>query len=276
MKTRILLSSLLAALWLIILGCGGDSVSQDDVPPQRPIWVQRSSDEAYAQTGIRAEPVLSDRSYWVRLEWQRNPEEDLQGYRVRRWSEYTSLSEGPIIADLTVGLELIDGPILTWIDRGLDENGSNANLLAPLDGMTRGYWWAIQAYDTAGNRSQYSDSIYYRLLDNPYEMSVSRAGPDNYVLSWGYPVGSAESFLSFYKIRVYSGHFGPDSLAWDYRVTLYTEHNSVTLQSGGASAPMTRDCTYVWQLNAISYAVSDTHDVDNAGAAMYTTFVYQE
>ncbi|MCC6477051.1 hypothetical protein IT157_08345 [bacterium] len=276
MKTRTILSTLLATAWLLILGCGGDSQSRDDIPPQKPIWVQRSSDQAYAQSGIRPEPVNSDRAHWVRLEWQRNPEEDLEGYRVRRWSEHTNLTESPIIADLTVGLELVDGQILSWIDRGLDENGTNADLLAPLNGMTRGYWWVIQAYDTAGNRSQFSDSVYYRLLDNPYEMSVDRAGPDNYVLSWFYPVGSAESFLSFYKIRVYSRYWGSDSLAWDYLVTLYTEQNSVTLQSGGASAPMMRDCTYVWQLNAISNAVSDTHDVANAGAATYTTFLYQE
>ena len=140
--------SLAAAL--LVFGCGQDTQSRDDVPPQTPSIVPRSDDSAYPQAGVRAEPTLTDRNYWTRIEWYRNPESDIASYRVRRWSEQVSASEAPIVADLSLGVDLLDSYILSWIDRGDDQFGGTANLLAPNDqGLTRGYWWQVQAIDTA-------------------------------------------------------------------------------------------------------------------------------
>lgn len=258
-----------------VIGCGQDTESRDDIPPQTPNMVPRSDDSVYPQAGVRPEPTLTDRNYWTRIEWYRNPENDLASYRVRRWSEHTTAAEAPIIADLTLGVELVDQYILNWIDRGVDQFGGDANLLAPVDGDTRGYWWQVQAQDTAGNRSEWSDSVYFRMIYNPYNLNVVGTG-GNVRLTWTYPIGGTATLLSFYKIRVYSEWFGRDSLIWDYSVQLYAENNSVLVGDGGAFAPMTNDCTYVWQLNAVSYVQSDTNDVSIAGAAMYTTFRYQQ
>lgn len=260
----------------LMLSCGEDTASRDDVPPQRPLMVPRSNDAIYPQAGIRPEPTRTDRNYWTRVEWYRNPEDDLSGYRVRRWYEHTTADEAPIVADLAIGVDLIDQFVLFWIDRGEDQFGDPANLLAPNDqGLTRGYWWQVQAYDTAGNRSEWSDSVYFRMIYNPYNLNIAGTG-DNTRLTWNYPIGGTGTYLSFYKIRVYSQWYGMDSLIWDHDLQLYAENNSVLVGSGGAFRPMTRDCTYVWQLNAVSYVASDTNDVALAGSAMYTTFTYQE
>lgn len=270
---RILLLFVAAAL--LMWGCGEDTESQDDVPPQRPVMVPRTDDAAYPQAGIRAEPTTAERFYWVRLEWYRNPEDDVSGYRVRRWSEQTVADEAPIMADLSLNVDLIDQPILFWVDRGDDQFGDPANLLAPVEGFTRGYWWQVQATDTAGNRSEWSDSVYFRMMHNPYNLAA-QGGGDNLRLTWNYPIGGASTYLSFYKIRVYSAWYGVDSLKWDYQVQLYSDANSIQFGEGGAYGTLTPDCTYVWQLNAVSYVASDNNDLPLAGAAQYTTFVYQE
>lgn len=261
---------------IMISSCGEDTESRDDVPPQKPIIVSRSADVNYPQAGVRAEPTTSDDNYWTRIEWYRNPEDDLSGYRVKRWSEQTVASEGPIVADLAMNVDLNDQFILSWVDRGEDQFGDPANLLAPNDqGLTRGYWWQVQAYDTAGNRSEWSDSVYFRMIYNPYNLSVEGIGEDVQLL-WNYPIGGSGTYLSFYKIRVYSQWYGVDSLIWDYDVQRYEASNALTIGVGGAFTPMTDDCTYVWQLNAVSYVATEVNDVALAGSAMYTTFTYQE
>lgn len=275
---RNLLNVLIVAFSLAsLLGCGEDTESRDDVAPQVPVMVDRSDDADYPQAGVRAEPTPSETNYWVRLEWYRNPEDDIQGYRVRRWHEHDNANEGYVVADLVIGVDVLNDEIISWVDRGNDQFGSPAHLLSPNDqGTMRGYWWQVLAYDTAGNRSAYSDSVYYRMIWNPYNMSVTRFAADDYRLSWNYPIGGASTFLSFYKLRVYSAWYGRDSLVWDNQVILYGDANSVTLGVGGASTPMVDDCTYVWQLNAVSYAASDTHDVALAGSSVYRSFTYQE
>ncbi len=266
---------ILGAAALLVWSCGEDTLSADDVPPQRPVVVPRTDDDAYPQAGVRAEPTSAERFYWVRIEWYRNSEGDLSSYRVRRWSEGTVASEAPIIADLSPDVDLLDNPILFWVDRGDDQFGDPANLLAPTEGFTRGYWWQVQAVDTAGNRSDWSDSLYFRLLYNPYNLNAVGTG-DALRLTWNYPIGGASTYLSYYKIRVYSAWFGVDSVKWDYQVQLYADVNSVAFGEGGAFGTLTPDCSYVWQLNAVSLVASDSNDVALAGAAQYITFNYQE
>ncbi|MCB9357809.1 MAG: hypothetical protein H6508_00790 [Calditrichaeota bacterium] len=273
MKTSILISLAL----LFLAGCGEDTQSTDNVPPQAPIMVERSDDSIYPQAGVRAEPTPDESNYWVRVEWYRNPEPDVVGYRISRWSEQSTSLNATVVGDVAVGVEIPDTEILSWVDRGFDGFGNPTNALAPNDqGSMRGYWWHVLAYDTAGNRGEWSDSVYYRLMWNPYNLSVSQFAADDYRLNWNYPIGGAGTYLSYYKLRVYSEWYGRDSLVWDHQVILYGAQNSVTLGSGGATGTMVNDCTYVWQLNAVSLAASDTHDVALAGASIYTTFVYQE
>lgn len=274
---KVLTLFVLVCVFAVFVGCGDDTESTDNIPPQNPVLVPRSDDASYPQSGIRAEPTPSESNYWVRLEWYRNTEPDVVGYRVRRWHEHTGSNDAITVADVAVGVEIPDTEILSWVDRGFDQFGNPSNALAPNDqGTMRGYWWQVLAYDTAGNRSGWSDSVYYRLMWNPYNLTVSRFAADDYRLSWSYPIGGVSTFLSYYKLRVYSQWYGRDSLVWDHQVILYGQQNSVGLGSGGATGPMVNDCTYVWQLNAVSLAASDTHDVALAGSSVYTTFVYQE
>jgi hypothetical protein len=131
----------------------------------------------------------------------------------------------------------------------------------------------MYAYDLAGNHSAWSDTLYYRLIQNPSSLTVTRMGADEYRLGWSY---LGNEFLSFYKIRVFSAQFGPDSVIWDYQVQRYGSSESITLGEDGNLGTMHTDCTYVWQLNAISIQPPDSvHQDSLAGSAVYTTFIYQ-
>jgi hypothetical protein len=255
------------SLPLMMSGCGEDSSSKDDIAPQKPIVVPRSDDAIYPQQGVRPEPSPSAASYWVRVEWQRNPEPDVKGYNV--WRGSIDPTEGTLyrVADLEYGFELSNAPGVTqhfWIDVGNGAAGA-LNLLAPVLGEPQNYFWQIQAFDETGNRSELSDTIRYTLIENPFETTVTRAGPNSYVLSWRYLTGIALN----YKIRVYSSYYGRDSVMWDPPLFPgYTSQESISLNQDETARAFERDCTYVWQLNAIR-----DHE---AGAAIFTLFTYQD
>jgi hypothetical protein len=253
-----------AALPLAMSGCGEDSSSSDDIAPQVPIVVPRSDDGIYPQEGIRPEPSQGAENYRVRVEWQRNPEPDVKGYYIWRGSVDQTEGTRYRVADLEYGFELSNAPGVTrhsWIDVGNGAGGAH-NLLAPVLGEPQNFFWQIQAFDEAGNRSELSDTIRYTLIENPYATTVTRTGPDSYVLGWRYPTGMSLQ----YKIRVYSNYYGRDSVMWDPPLfPRYTSQETIALNTTGA---FVTDCTYVWQLNAIRD--------DEAGAAVITLFTYHD
>ena len=266
-------SILLFGLALAMCGCGQDSSSEDDIPPQAPIIIPRSDDAVYPQQGVRPEPVpsspgQSSQNYWVRVEWQRNPEPDVKGYYVWRGSVDPTMGTTYRVADLEYPIDLPVGAGVTqhfWIDVGNGSTTNSRDVLAPILGEPRDYFWMVQAFDETGNLSALSDSIFYTLIENPYDISVDRADVDNYVLSWRYPIGTSLN----YKIRIYSNYYGPDSVMWDPPLFPgYTTQESMLLDRDGTAKAFERDCTYVWQLNAIRD--------DASGAAVFTTFTYQD
>jgi hypothetical protein len=245
-------------------GCGEDSSSQDDIAPQKPIVVPRSDDGIYPQEGVRPEPSQSSSDYWVKVEWQRNPETDVKGYYV--WRGAFNYLEGRRyrFADLD---NLPSAPSITrysWIDIGTGLGGAH-HVLAPVLGEPQDFFWQIQAFDESGNTSEFSDTIRYTLIENPYQTAVSREGPNSYELSWRYPIGTGLN----YKIRVFSNHYGRDSVMWDPPLfRRYTSQESIMLNEDGTAKAFERDCTYVWQLNAIRD--------DESSAAIITLFTYQD
>ena len=275
--------SLRYTTWILFLaaaligGCGEDQTAGDDLPPSKPVWVERSPDDDYPQRGIRAEPVSSDVQHWVRLEWYGNPEPDVQGYRILRAPEETDPSRGYVVADLRVGVNLEAGQErYAWVDNGDSTGGLPLNLLAPDPdfGLSRGYYWVIQVYDTAGNGSARSDAQYYRLINNPYDMSVRRDTTDVYAVTWSYQ-SNPDVLLSYYMIRVYGQTGGPDSVVWWGQVIRYESIETVYMDFSQSQGPLHAGRTYVCQVNAISTRRTETHADSLAGAAVFTTFVYQ-
>jgi hypothetical protein len=271
------------ALWIPFLaavvawGCGENQTASDDLPPSQPVWVTRSADDVYPQRGIRAYPAISDAQHWVILEWYANPEPDVNRYVVVRSPEEFGPQRGFAVADLQIGVDIEAGRAeYTWVDVGDSVGGVPRDMLAPNpeSGYSRGYYWRILAYDTAGNRSPQSDPVYYRLINNPYDLSVQRDTTDLYALNWSY-VFNPDVVLSFYMIRVYTEAGGPDSVVWWQQIIRYGTSETAYLDFSQSLGPLHAGQTYVCQLNAISTRQSEGHADSLAGAAMMTRFTYR-
>lgn len=259
---------------LILAGCGEDSSTVDNVPPSVPVLMVRSADDIYPQRGIRPEPSTYDQNYWVRLEWRKNTEPDIFGYRVWRCGEWDTTSTGEltggyVIADMRLGTDF-NADTLVWIDRA-------SNILAPelSDGTTRGYYWQIEAYDDAGNYSGRSSSQYYRLMKNPLNPQVEKITDGLYRIRWQYD-NSSDVYLSYYMLRIFSEQYGPDSVMWYQKTQLYGSDNAVLLNSDStAIRPFVPGTTYRCQINAVADQPTPLHRYGLAGSAVYTTFTYQ-
>lgn len=261
----------------LLLGCGEDQTAGDDLPPSQPVWVERSRDDAYPQRGIRAQPVSSDAQYWVRLEWYGNPEPDIDRYVIVRAREEFGPQRGIPVADLRMGVDIEPGQAeYAWVDVGDSLGGTPRNMLAPHPetGNSRGYYWMMIAYDTAGNRSAQSDAQYYRLINNPYEVSVGRDTTDVYAVSWSY-LPNPDVVLTYYMIRVYAQAGGVDSVVWWQQIIRYGSSETAYMDFSQSLGPLRAGESYVCQLNAISTRQTEGHADSLAGAAVFTTFIYQ-
>ncbi len=264
----------------LLSGCGENQTSRDDIPPAAPIPLPRSSDDLYAQRGIRPEPTANDNQYNVRIEWYPNSEPDVAGYRIWRRREDQMPLQRSIIRDLRFGINLDRASVLTFIDAGDDYTGFPANMLAPdrdeEDTLsTHGYYWYLEAYDEARNRSALSDSLYFRMINNPSSMAVIRQAPGRYALTWQYTPNQDTPYISYYMIRVFSATFGPDSVMWYQQVNRYGGQEQVILDNDSTARSFRRDSTYVWQLNVVITG-ADSAARAPAGSATYSTFIYQD
>lgn len=268
---------LMIAFCVWIAGCGEDETPVDDVAPTTPVWVERSPDNVYPQAGIRAEPVQASSFYWVRLEWFANPEPDILGYRMLRVSEFGDVERPFVAADLRLGIDLEPGlDRYFWVDNGDSIADIPTNLLAPNpeDGTTRGYYWTIEAYDTALNKSARAPLRYYRLINNPYNVSVTRSDTNTYAANWSY-LPNPDVLLSYYMLRVYRQDGGLDSVVWWLFTQRYQNEETVMMDFSQVQNPLIPGRTYVCQINAIANGVTEAHRDSLAGSAVYTTFVYQ-
>jgi len=116
---------------------------EDPDPPVRPNWVECTLPESVNDRGIRSDPI----SDAIVLEWHPNPDEDLAGYLIYRTTQK------------------IDNPYQLLADINVFETGGNDTIYydetAPLNELC---YYYLKAYDQAGNRSQPTDTIFYRLL----------------------------------------------------------------------------------------------------------------
>jgi hypothetical protein len=113
------------------------------------------------------------------------------------------------------------------------------------------------------------------MINNPTNMAVVRQAPERYLLTWQFTPNQDTQFISYYMIRIFAYHGGPDSVMWYQQVNRYGGQESVVLDNDSTARPFQRDSTYVWQLNTV-VAGTDSADRAPAGSAMYNTFVYQD
>jgi len=279
-----------ACLVLIVMGlsgCGQDQTSRDDVAPSAPVWIPRTPDNGLAQQGIRAEPVQNDgahrndNSHWVRLEWYANPESDVTTYRVWRISETDpDPRDHYVVKDLRLGVDLDEGlSRYYWVDKGDNPNDQTTNNLAPdqTTGQSRGFYWELQAVDSAGNRSPLAPRNYYRLLANPSQLAVTRDSAYTYHVTYLFTANSSDDVPLYDMVRVYPQQYGPDSVVWATTppVQRYVEQGYVQIDLHSVSLHMTPGATYICQVNALCNRQNEAHTDSLAGSAAFTTFIFQ-
>lgn len=265
-RNGILIGVVTLLLAILAAGCGGDSEDADTTPPVAPTLKPRSADSLYAQTGIRPEAGVTDREYFIRVEWYRNREEDLAGYYVYRHGESDTEFPQTPLDNLILGQDIsfYEDPYFIDYDTG--------NLQPDeMTGETRGYYYAVRAYDQFGNLSDWSASAYYRLIGNPQGLSVTNSSPGQYYLEWNYESGP-DVFFDYFMIRVWDAETG--QRAWHMKYTAFGSTFSVALNANGTAEPFISGRRYVWKLSVI--ANSYPPDRSPAGCAAKTNFVYSD
>jgi hypothetical protein len=216
------------------------------------------------------------------LEWYQSPETDVLvggGYRIYRTPEGAPEDAHYLFTDLRYGVNLNPAPVISFVDIGDDPLGGNTNVLSPDDTWrSRGYYWEIEAFDAADNRSELSAKIYYRMLPNPTNLTVTRDQANIYQLRWHYEHLN-DQFIQYWYLRIYSAYFGRDSVNYYDRVSLFGGDYTRTLTPDlmEVVAPFVEDCTYVWQLNVVGQVATDTLHLDGrCGASVFTKFVWRD
>lgn len=252
-------------LQALMLGCVPEGEERDTTPPTAPVLKSRSVDSLYAETGIRPEPVTDAQSYWIRLEWYRNLEEDLVGYLVYRRGEYDAEFPQTPIGNLILGQNLSPSKDPYFVDldwRNLQPNDTS--------GDSRGYRYAVRAYDQSGNYSDFSQTAYYRLINNPRDFAVSNPSPGQYFLQWSFESGP-EVFFDYFMIRIWDEETGEPM--WWLKYTEFSSTHSVLLNVNGSSQSFVAGRSYVWKLSVV--ANSNPPERSPAGSAVKTSFVYR-
>ena len=271
-----LMISLLAA-GSLLSGCGQDQTGRDITQPSKPRFVERSVDNVYPQQGIHAEPVIREQDHWVHLEWYGNPEPKSQGYRNWRQAERDNGHLRYVVKDLRIPTDLDPGlERYSWIDQGDTTSGTPLHMLDPdpIYGTTRGYFWQVEAYDSSGGRSELSDPVYYRLMNNPFNLAVVRDSTDVYFAAWHY-IPNPDVIINYYIMRVYPESIGPDSAVWFGMTQQYGSDASAFINFSDVANSMTVGAMYTLQVNVISTHPSPDHADSLAGAAVTTSFTYQ-
>lgn len=253
-------------LLVFMAGCGEDSEDADTTPPVAPTLKARSINSLYAETGIRPEPWTTGGDYWIRVEWYPNREEDLAGYLVYRRSEMDPEFPDAPIRDLVLGQVPSRDEDPYFIDFDTEN-------LQPDDttGESRGYYYAVRAYDVSDNLSDFSVAAYYRLISNPRNFYVWNPSPGEYYLEWTFE-GGPEIFFDYFMIRIWDEETGQPM--WWMQYIEYSSTHSVPLNADGTAEPFVSGRRYVWKLSVI--ANSHPPPRTPAGSAVKSSFEYQD
>jgi len=149
--------------------CGLDI--EDPTPPTPPVWVQKSLPEEWPERGIDAHE-----SGGIFLEWEPPLEDNIISYVIERAIWYDS--KDSLGAFLGIGrIDMESSPHYEFIDTQASYRTD--------------YYYRIYNEDSAGNLSEYSDSLFYYLLLQVSNQLMSPNGitiplSTSRTLSWTY------------------------------------------------------------------------------------------
>lgn len=213
--------SLLCLVWW---GCPPDP---EPPAPQRPRFVPRSSDTARIEQGIR--PVPGQNA--IRLEWFRNPERDIAGYRIFRTAEVARDTAVPInfqlLREIPLGSqEPLGLPDTVFIDATVQPDVE--------------YFYQVEAYTRRGARSERSLPERYRLAQrvNPLSpIGILRLSRRDTTIQFEWrkpPLVSGFYVLKIYEFRGFDTFFEEDCVAILYDGSSFFDRDTVSINFGQA------------------------------------------
>lgn len=172
---NLLRHTLFILFWILLLiniqSCGLDV--EDPFPPSKPQWVEKSLPQEWPEQGIDAH---EDRG--IVLEWFSPQNEGIVTYGIFRAIYYDTIDS---LTDFIMISNVFNGSttVIEYIDQNLDYSVR--------------YMYRIQAEDHSGNKSEYSDSVSYKLLRSVLLQTMSPNGSQsdlesNRELRWGISV----------------------------------------------------------------------------------------
>lgn len=227
----------------ILIGITGrycDTV-EDPYAPARPRWVPRSAPTDTLQQGIRP---YSD-SEAIYLEWYQNIEEDLSGYRIYRGRQIDQKIEFETIADI----------------EAYTASGSDTTHIDDTAVLDTDYSYFLKAYDQAGNFSEPSDTIRYRLIQKVEPLSprgeITTGTPS---FEWYDFTSEAYEYVLRLETRyarevIWISRFSRSNYGDFSQDIDYNQDSSASLNS------LEPGSSYQWSIRAISLVDQDNSDI---------------
>lgn len=223
-----------------IIGCFGEDI-EDPQPPATPRWVEKSSPGDTLERGIDAYPEGDG----IFLEWHRNLDEDLEGYRIYR---------GEVNPDSRFSM-LVD--IGAFSFSGLDTSFADDSVRFGTD-----YFYYLIAYDQAGNKGEHSDTIRYQVIEKvgllEPDGEISDNQPD---FVWNDPSEGTDK--SKYVIRV--ENFSSGEVIWISEVSpTYASREQLTKYNADGKAryeSLPLGESYRWRIDAIKWVDNSNRDI---------------
>ncbi len=220
----------------------GDNLEDPD-PPSKVLWVEKTAPQDSIEHGIDA--YDGDGIY---LEWHRNFEDDLAGYKIYRAFTSPDSNFVKIMEVENIGIINAD---TSWIDE-----------LAPIDKYC---YYYIRAFDHAGNVSERSDTIEYKLITKAELVSptINDIPETTPVFKWN------DYGRDSYQYVLYLENFLSKEVIWIYRMNKRNYGDflqSVLYNSNGTAKvrELSKGQTYRWRIDAIG--VVNPMDIDISGS----------
>ena len=201
--------------------------SQDTVPP---VLLETAPEDTFGERGIDAVP----QGDWIRIEWIVGQEEDLAGYDIYRRAE-DEAAVSLILTLPTEQIEQVSPDTAFWHDKSV-------RLLVR-------YFYRLRAFDSSGNRSNFSNTVDYKLLPKLFPIRP-KGETEQEALEFQFQWGDNPEEITSYIIRLLDSE---SNIFWisepvvpmGYEENVVVEYNF----DGKATAPVLLPGSYRWRVD---------------------------
>lgn len=217
----------------LLFRCANEDVNREP-PPARVLLVERTPDTSAIEHGIDAEynPNQTDKNS-IFIEWHPNQEKTLSGYYVYRSESFDKnyVAVGKITRDYGI------------IDTTYEDNNVS---------LHQRYYYYVKAFDEFDQISEPSDTVNYKLVENPILSSPNPGfdGNNSPVFIWNFHVNYIPGSFIFRLLRKEGEVFRP---LFTEEIWLDVEYNPYQEWSLGKISPNTTlpAGNYKWRIDAV-------------------------